>query len=67
MGSDKVEEPKELTDLYEIVPQGESAERIAEIWGLNRNEMDEYSLRSHQLADQATKNGDFQMRSYLSK
>ena len=60
MGSDKVEEPKELTDLYEIVPQGESAERIAEIWGLNRNEMDEYSLRSHQLADQATKNGDFQ-------
>ncbi|WP_085990955.1 thiolase family protein [Oceanobacillus senegalensis] len=59
MGSDKVPEPEELHDLYEIIPQGESADRIASKWEISREELDEYSVRSHQLADKATKKGDF--------
>lgn len=59
MGSDKVPEPKELLDLYEIVPQGESAERIADRWNISREELDELAVRSHKLAYQATVNGDF--------
>jgi acetyl-CoA acyltransferase len=59
MSSDKVPEPKELTDLYEIVPQGESAERIADRWGITRQEMDEYAVRSHLLAEKARQNGNF--------
>ncbi|WP_249871646.1 thiolase family protein [Oceanobacillus saliphilus] len=60
MGSDKVPEPKELEELYEIVPQGESAERIADRWGLSREELDEFAVRSHHLAHKATLNGDFE-------
>jgi len=60
MSSDKVEEPKELTDLYEIIPQGESAERIAEKWEISREELDQYSLRSHQLAEKARQEGAFE-------
>lgn len=59
MGSDRVPEPNELTEAYEIIPQGESAERIADKWEINREEMDEISVRSHLLADKAKENGDF--------
>ncbi|WP_017379061.1 thiolase family protein [Paenisporosarcina sp. TG-14] len=60
LGTDKVEEPKELTNLYEIIPQGQSAERIADKWGISRKDLDEYSYRSHQLAEKARQAGHFQ-------
>jgi acetyl-CoA acyltransferase len=43
-----------------LVPQGISAELIADKWGLNREELDEFGLRSQQLAAQATKEGRFE-------
>ncbi len=36
-----------------IVPQGISAEMIAEMWSLSREELDSYSYRSHMRAQQA--------------
>lgn len=48
MGSDldKPLNPK-LLAKYEIVPQGESAERIADLWQISREELDEFALQSH--------------------
>jgi acetyl-CoA acyltransferase len=40
-----------------LVPQGLSAEMIAEKWGLTREELDEFSYRSHAKAAQATDEG----------
>lgn len=59
MGSDKVPEPAELEEMYELIPQGESAERIAEKWDISRKDMDRLAVRSHDLAHKATVNGDF--------
>jgi acetyl-CoA acetyltransferase family protein len=42
-----------------LVPQGLSAEIIAERWKLSRRELDEFSLGSHQKAAAATRNGWF--------
>jgi acetyl-CoA acyltransferase len=42
-----------------LVPQGISAEMIAEKWGISREEMDELSLLSHQRAARATEEGRF--------
>ena len=42
-----------------LIPQGFSAELIAAKWGLTRDELDEYSARSHQLAAAATQSGAF--------
>ncbi|MGW6032728.1 thiolase family protein [Gordonia terrae] len=42
-----------------IQGQGLAAEMISEMWKLNRTELDEYSLRSHQLAHAATTEGRF--------
>jgi len=44
---------------YELVHQGESAERIADWYGLSRRELDEYSYRSHLRAARATREGWF--------
>ncbi|MFB6285655.1 MAG: acetyl-CoA C-acyltransferase, partial [Candidatus Bipolaricaulia bacterium] len=44
---DKPMNPK-LVNQYEVVWQGESAERIAEQWEISRQELDELSLASHQ-------------------
>jgi acetyl-CoA acyltransferase len=52
--------PPELLDRYELVPQGLSAEMIAEKWEIPRSEMDEIGLRSHQLAHRATEEGRFE-------
>ena len=49
----------ELLARYDLVPQGEGAERIAERWDISRREMDELALRSHRLADAATEAGGF--------
>ena len=58
MGSDidKPLNPK-LLKMYEIVWQGESAERIAEKWGISRRELDEYSLESHRKLARAQDEG----------
>jgi acetyl-CoA acyltransferase len=45
--------PPELLDLYDMVPQGESAELIAERWNISREQMDEFAVRSHALATAA--------------
>ncbi len=42
-----------------IVPQGISAELIAEQWGITRDEIDELALESHQRAERATIEGRF--------
>jgi acetyl-CoA acyltransferase len=53
---------QKLLDRYEggLVPQGVSAEIIAERWGLSRQQLDEFSLRSHARAAAAIKEGRFQ-------
>jgi acetyl-CoA acyltransferase len=43
-----------------LVPQGISAEMIAEKWGLTRDDLDAYGARSQQLAEQATAEGRFE-------
>jgi acetyl-CoA acyltransferase len=51
--------PPELMELYELVPQGISAELIARKYGISRRQMDEFGVRSHHLAHEATENGHF--------
>ncbi|HLZ95332.1 MAG TPA: thiolase family protein [Candidatus Dormibacteraeota bacterium] len=49
--------PPELTELYDLVPQGISAELIARKYKVSRKEMDEFSVESHHRAHEATENG----------
>ena len=49
-----------LLDQWQIVPQGISAEVIAEEWGLSRERLDEYSFESHQRAIRAIDEGRFE-------
>lgn len=60
MGSDldKPLNPK-LLARYEIVHQGEAAERIADRWKISREELDEFSLQSHLKAAHAQDAGYF--------
>ncbi len=51
--------PAELMERYDLVPQGISAELIAERWEIPRSEQDELGLRSHTLAARATEQGRF--------
>jgi len=48
-----------LMDLYEIIPQGNSAEMIAKKWGFSRAQLDEFSFQSHRKAGQAIQEGRF--------
>jgi acetyl-CoA acyltransferase len=48
-----------LSDLYEIIPQGLSANRVALKYGINREEMDRFSLDSHAKAVAAQDEGRF--------
>ena len=50
----------QLLEKYQLVPQGISAEMIADKWEIPRSELDEIGLRSHQLAHQATEEGRFE-------
>jgi len=50
----------ELLERYNLVPQGLSAEMIADKWEITRAELDELGLRSQQLAAQATEEGRFE-------
>jgi acetyl-CoA acetyltransferase family protein len=52
--------PPELMQRYNLVPQGISAEMIADKWEIPRSELDELALRSHQLAHRATEEGRFE-------
>jgi acetyl-CoA acetyltransferase family protein len=48
-----------LQALYNIIPQGLSAEMIAEQWGIKREELDEFSAQSHEKAGRAIAEGRF--------
>jgi acetyl-CoA acetyltransferase family protein len=52
--------PDELMARYNLVPQGISAEMIADKWEIPRSELDELGVRSHKLAHQATEEGRFE-------
>lgn len=46
-----------IGDKYELIHQGESAERITDIYGLTRDELDRYGFDSHTKAARATESG----------
>jgi acetyl-CoA acetyltransferase family protein len=50
---------KELMERYDLIPQGLSAEMIADRWEIPRSELDEFGVRSQRLARQATDEGRF--------
>jgi acetyl-CoA acetyltransferase family protein len=52
--------PPDLMARYDLIPQGLSAELIAERWEVTRAEQDELGLRSHRLAARATDEGRFE-------
>jgi acetyl-CoA acetyltransferase family protein len=60
MGSSGGDVADALLERWEIVPQGVSAELIAEEWGLSREELDAYSLESHRRALAAIEDGCFE-------
>jgi acetyl-CoA acetyltransferase family protein len=49
----------ELLEKYNLIPQGLSAEMIADKWEIPRSELDELAVRSHALAAKATEEGRF--------
>jgi acetyl-CoA acetyltransferase family protein len=51
---------EKLLDQWQIVPQGISAEVIAQEWGLSRESLDEYSYGSHMRAARAIDEGRFE-------
>ena len=53
---------QKLMDRYEgaLVPQGASAEIIAQRWDLSRGELDDFGARSHERAAAATEDGKFE-------
>jgi acetyl-CoA acyltransferase len=51
---------EKIAERWPIVPQGISAEVIAEEWGLSREALDEYSLESHRRAVAAIDEGRFE-------
>ena len=59
MGSDVAPLSDALTDRYDIINQGLSAELIAQKWGLTRQELEQLALASHQRALVAIDEGYF--------
>jgi acetyl-CoA acyltransferase len=51
--------PSALLERYNLIPQGLSAEMIADQWEIPRSELDELAVRSHQRAAKATEEGRF--------
>ena len=51
--------PPELLERYDLIPQGLSAELIAETWGISREECDAFALRSQERAARAAGEGRF--------
>ncbi|MDI3328732.1 MAG: thiolase family protein [Alicyclobacillaceae bacterium] len=60
MGSDWSGPSPAMAEKYDLVHQGISAELIAQKWGLSREELDAYSLTSHQKAVAAREKGLFE-------
>ena len=54
----------ELMERYNLVPQGLSAEMIADKWEIPRSELDELGLRSQQLAAQGDRGGPLRARDH---
>jgi acetyl-CoA acyltransferase len=59
MGSGGGDLSDKLLERWQIVPQGVSAEVIAEEWGFSREELDAFSLESHRRAVRAVDEGRF--------
>ncbi len=59
MGSNNGSMSDRVHERWQIVPQGISAEVIAERWNLSREELDRYSLQSHERAARAMDEGRF--------
>jgi acetyl-CoA acyltransferase len=59
MGSNGGDLSDRLLERWQIVPQGISAEVIAEEWNLSRDELDAFSLGSHRRALAAAADGRF--------
>src|SRR6478609_3638416 len=60
MGSNGGDVSAEVLDRWQIVPQGISAEVIADEWGLSREELDFFALESHRRAVAASVDGRFE-------
>jgi acetyl-CoA acyltransferase len=60
MGSNGGDLSDTLLERWEIVPQGISAEVLAEEWGFSREQLDAYSLESHRRAIAAIDEGRFE-------
>ena len=60
MGSNGGDLSDKLLDRWQIVPQGISAEVIADEWGFSREELDAFSLESHRRATAAANEGRFE-------
>ncbi len=60
MGSNGGSISDQVTDRFEIVPQGISAELLAQEWNLSREALDAYSLESHRRALAASDSGKFE-------
>ncbi len=60
MGSDGGDLSPKVTDRFLIIPQGLSAELVAERWNLGREELDAFSYESHRRAIRAIDAGLFQ-------
>jgi acetyl-CoA acyltransferase len=59
MGSNGGDLSDKLLERWEIVPQGISAEVLADEWGFSRDELDAFSLESHRRAAAAADEGRF--------
>ena len=59
MGSNGGDISPAVTDHFQIVPQGISAELLAQEWRLDRESLDAYSLESHRRAIEASDAGRF--------
>jgi acetyl-CoA acyltransferase len=60
MGSNGGDLSEKLTERWQIVPQGISAEVLAKEWDLSREDLDAYSLESHRRAIAAIDEGRFE-------
>ena len=60
MGSNGGSISDQVTDRFQIVPQGISAELLAQEWNLSREALDAYALESHRRALAASDSGKFE-------
>src|SRR3954449_7642799 len=60
MGSNGGDLSDKLLERWQIVPQGISAEVLADEWGFSREQLDAYSLESHRRAIAAIDEGRFE-------